>query len=141
MSGTELLAHIFEECERRGVSDIQVRSNRNVFVETNNGMECVDSLGVLSQERVKAIYEALILNRESANHGFGSAASSNERGDAKVRQAFEKMRTDQVDDFSCNGIPLPNGELSGRLRIQAHLSSSGLGLTCRILNDLSLIHI
>lgn len=135
MSGTELLAHIFEECERRGVSDIQVRSNRNVFVETNNGMECVDSLGVLSQERVKAIYEALILNRESANHGFGSAASSNERGDAKVRQAFEKMRTDQVDDFSCNGIPLPNGELSGRLRIQAHLSSSGLGLTCRILND------
>lgn len=135
MSGAELLAQIFEECERRGVSDIQVRSNRHVFVETNNGMECVDSLGVLSQERVKSIYEALILNRESANHGFGSAASTNERGDAKVRQAFEQMRTVQVDDFSCNGIPLPNGEVSGRLRIQAHLSSSGLGLTCRILND------
>ena len=28
LSGTELLAQIFEECERRGVSDIQVRSNR-----------------------------------------------------------------------------------------------------------------
>ena len=135
MSGSELLAHIFDECEKRGVSDIQVRSNRNVFVETNNGMECVDSLGVLSRESVKSIYEALILNRETANHGFGSSSSADERGDAKVRQAFEKMRTDQVDDFSCNGIALPNGETSGRLRIQAHLSSSGLGLTCRILND------
>ena len=135
LTGAELLAHIFEECEKRGVSDIQVRSERHVFVETNNGMECVDCLGVLSRERVKTIYEALILNRETANHGFGSAATTDERGDAKVRQAFEKMRTDQVDDFSCNGIPLPNGELSGRLRIQAHLSSSGLGLTCRILND------
>ena len=136
MSGTELLAYIFEECERRGVSDIQVRSNRHVFVETNNGMECLDALGVLASSSVAKIYEALIVNRESTNHGFGNASSSiEERGDAKVRQAIEKIRTDQVDDFSCNGIPLPNGEVSGRLRIQAHLSSSGLGLTCRILND------
>lgn len=134
-TGTELLAVIFEECEKRGVSDIQIRSNRNVFVETNNGMECVDSLGVLPQEKVRAIYEALIINRESANHGFGSTASVDERGDAKIRQAVEQIRTEQVDDFSCNGIPLPNGTVSGRLRIQAHLSSSGLGLTCRILND------
>ena len=134
-TGAELLASIFEECEKRGVSDIQVRSNRPVFVETNNGMECVDSMGVLSRDDIKSIYEALIVNRETANHGFGSASTVDERGDAKVRQAFEKMRTDQVDDFSCNGIPLPNGTISGRLRIQAHLSASGLGLTCRILND------
>jgi twitching motility protein PilT len=42
----------------------------------------------------------------------------------------------RVADFSCDGIPMgDNGERSGRLRIQAHLSSSGLGVTCRILND------
>ena len=41
-----------------------------------------------------------------------------------------------VSDFSCDGVPMgDNGERSGRLRIQAHLSSSGLGVTCRILND------
>ena len=133
--GAQLLGVIFEECEKRGVSDIQVRSQRHVFVETNNGMECLFDLGVLTQESVRAIYDALIINRESANHGFGSTSSTAERGDAKIRQAVEKMRTDQVDDFSCNGIALPSGKVSGRLRIQAHLSSSGLGLTCRILND------
>ena len=34
------------------------------------------------------------------------------------------------------GIPLDHqGTLSGRLRVQGHLSASGLGITCRILND------
>ena len=135
LSGLEILGKIFVECERLGVSDIQLRSERYVFVETNKGMERLESLGVLNSEQARDVYRALILNRESNSHGFGSVSTSDERGEAKVREAFEKMRTDRVDDFACNGIPLGNGEVSRRLRIQAHLSASGLGVTCRILND------
>lgn len=134
-TGLEILGLIFIECEVLGVSDIQIRSDRFVYVETNKGMEQLTSVGILSAEQVKEVYRALILNRESNNHGFGSVSTADERGDAKVREAFEKIRTDRVDDFACNGIPLGNGELSGRLRIQTHLSASGLGITCRILND------
>lgn len=135
-AGMDLLARIFAECEKMGVSDIQIRSNRFVFVETNKGMEQLKAVGILSPDNVKDVYAALVSNRESASHGFGDeGGQSAQKADAKVREAFEKMRTEHVDDFSCNGIPLGNGEVSGRLRLQVHLSASGLGITCRILND------
>ena len=44
LSGFEILGKIFVECERLGVSDIQLRSERYVFVETNKGMERLESL-------------------------------------------------------------------------------------------------
>ncbi|HCQ37521.1 MAG TPA: hypothetical protein DIV39_00060, partial [Verrucomicrobiales bacterium] len=39
MSGEELLAVSMEACEGRGVSDIQFRAKRPIYVETNHGME------------------------------------------------------------------------------------------------------
>ncbi|MDP0490558.1 MAG: ATPase, T2SS/T4P/T4SS family [Verrucomicrobiota bacterium JB023] len=134
-SGLELLSRVFDLCEQLGVSDIQLRSERYVYVETNKGMEVLPQLGVFSRQNMSDVYRALIENRESQNHGFGRNETSDERTDAKIREAFEKMRTDRVDDFACNGIPMTNGKVSGRLRIQVHLSASGLGITCRILND------
>lgn len=136
MSGRELLGIIFTVCRELRVSDIQMRSKRPVYIHTNKGMEKLDFLGPLSAAHMDEILKELIRNRESASHGFGTADSVEIRVDEKIRIAIEEFAQKMVSDFSCDGIPMgANGERSGRLRIQAHLSSSGLGITCRILND------
>ena len=136
MSGRELLGIIFTVCRELRVSDIQMRSKRPVYIHTNKGMEKLDFLGALSAAHMDEILKELIRNRESASHGFGTGDSVEMRVDEKIRIAIEEFAQKMVSDFSCDGIPMgANGERSGRLRIQAHLSSSGLGITCRILND------
>lgn len=136
MSGRELLGIIFLVCREMRVSDIQMRSGRPVYIHTNKGMEKLDFLGVLTAAHMDEILKELIRNRESASHGFGAGAGVEQRVDEKIRLAMEEFAGKMVSDFSCDGIPMgENGEKSGRLRIQAHLSSSGLGVTCRILND------
>lgn len=136
MCGRELLGIIFTVCRELRVSDIQMRSGRPVYIHTNKGMENLESLGTLSPRHMDEILKELIRNRESASHGFCAGDSSEQGVDEKIRTAMEEFTTKMVSDFSCDGIPMgENGERSGRLRIQAHLSSSGLGVTCRILND------
>lgn len=136
MSGEALLGMIFRVCKELRVSDIQMRADRPVYIHTNKGMEKLDFLGVLSGRQMDDILKALIRNRESASHGFGEEGNLNERVEDKIARAIKEFSTSKVTDFSCDGIPMgENGERSGRLRIQAHLSSSGLGVTCRILND------
>ncbi|QTN33778.1 Flp pilus assembly complex ATPase component TadA [Akkermansiaceae bacterium] len=136
MSGRELLGTIFTVCRELRVSDIQMRSQRPVYIHTNKGMEKLDFLGPLSAANMDEILKELIRNRESASHGFGTGDSLEMRVDDKIEQAIAEFSQKMVSDFSCDGIPMgDNGEKSGRLRIQAHLSSSGLGVTCRILND------
>ncbi|MBT8036176.1 MAG: Flp pilus assembly complex ATPase component TadA [Verrucomicrobiae bacterium] len=136
MAGEQLLGVIFQVCDSMGVSDVQVRSERPVYIETNHGMECLEQLGVLSSNDVYEIYRELLRNRESASHGFGEDESSEDRSERKIEEAIERFQETHVDDFSCNGIFVAaTGKTSGRLRIQMHLSASGLGMTCRILND------
>ncbi len=136
MSGRELLGILFRVCRELKVSDIQMRSGRPVYIHTNKGMEKLDFLGILTAANMDEILKELIRNRESASHGFGTGAGVEQRVDEKIRIAIEEFSAKMVSDFSCDGIPMgENGEKSGRLRIQAHLSSSGLGVTCRILND------
>lgn len=136
MSGGEMLGLIFHTCDEMGVSDVQMRSNLPVYVETNRGMECLPHLGVLSSDDVYKIYCELLTNRESASHGFGEEGNVDDRAERKIDEAVTQFRDAAVDDFSCNGIFIPaTGKTSGRLRIQVHLSASGLGITCRILND------
>ena len=136
MSGRDLLAIIFRVCRELTVSDIQMRAERPVYIHTNQGVEQLDVLGVLSTTHLDEILKELIANRESGNHGFGLDQSLDDRVDEKIRVAIQDSAKSRVADFSCDGIPMgENGERSGRLRIQAHLSSSGLGITCRILND------
>ncbi len=135
-SGRELLGIIFRVCRELRVSDIQMRASRPVYIHTNKGMEKLDALGTLSAAHMDEILKELIANRESGSHGFGQDQSLDQRVDEKIRLAIEQFSQSRVADFSCDGIPMSeNGERSGRLRIQAHLSSSGLGVTCRILND------
>lgn len=136
MDGRVLLAAIFRLCKELRVSDIQMRAGRPVYIHTNKGMEKLDFLGVLSARNMDEILKELIRNRESASHGFGESANLHDRTEDKIAQAMSAFSTTKVADFSCDGILLGNtGERSGRLRVQAHLSSSGLGVTCRILND------
>ena len=136
MSGATLLAIIFRTCKELRVSDIQMRTERPVYIHTNKGVEKLDFLGILSGPNMDEILKALITNRESASHGFGEESNVEERVEDKIANAIRDFAERKVADFSCDGIPMgENGERSGRLRIQAHLSSSGLGITCRILND------
>ena len=136
MSGRDLLGIIFRVCREMRVSDIQMRSERPVYIHTNKGMEILTHLGILSAAHMDGILKELITNRESASHGFGTSDSLEMRIDEKISHAIAEFSENMVSDFSCDGIPMgDNGERSGRLRIQAHLSSSGLGVTCRILND------
>lgn len=136
MTGNHLLGIIFRVCKELRVSDIQMRASRPVYVHTNKGMEKLDFLGVLSPAHMDEILKELIRNRESASHGFGESSGLEQRVGDKIANAIRDFAERKVADFSCDGIPMgPNGERSGRLRIQAHLSSSGLGITCRILND------
>jgi pilus retraction protein PilT len=136
MSGRALLGIIFRVCRELRVSDIQMRASRPVYIHTNKGMEKLEFLGILSAANMDEILKELISNRESASHGFGQDKSLDERVDEKIRLAIADFAERRVADFSCDGVPMgDNGERSGRLRIQAHLSSSGLGITCRILND------
>lgn len=136
MSGKDLLGIIFRVCRQLKVSDIQMQSSRPVYIHTNRGMEKLDSLGILSAAHMDEILRELIANRESGSHGFGQDQSLELRVEEKIRLAIHDFADRQVADFSCDGIPMgDHGERSGRLRIQAHLSSSGLGVTCRILND------
>ena len=52
MTGAEMLALIFQTCDEMGVSDVQMRSNLPVYIETNLGMECLNHLGILSSDDV-----------------------------------------------------------------------------------------
>ncbi|MBK1882604.1 Flp pilus assembly complex ATPase component TadA [Luteolibacter pohnpeiensis] len=137
MSGVDLLSIIFQVCRKLGVSDIQMRTSRPVYVHTNKGVEKLDYLGILDAGNMDEILKELIRNRESGSHGFGQSGSNgNQRAEDKIQEAIAEFAERKVSDFSCDGISMgSSGEKSGRLRIQAHLSSSGLGVTCRILND------
>lgn len=136
MTGAGMLGVIFQVCDTMGVSDVQIRSELPVYIETHKGMECLAHLGVLHGNDVYAIYVELLRNRESTSHGFGEEESAEDRSDRKIQEAVGSFQETMVDDFSCNGIfVVATGKTSGRLRIQIHLSASGLGITCRILND------
>lgn len=136
MDGETLLGVIFRVCKELRVSDIQMRAERPVYIHTNKGVEKLDFLGILSSRQMDSILKSLIRNRESGSHGFGEQGDVSERVDDKIARAIKDFSSTRVADFSCDGIPMgDNGERSGRLRVQAHLSSSGLGVTCRILND------
>ena len=135
MSGEELLAVSLEACEGRGVSDIQFRAKRPIYVETNHGMECLDFLGFLSDRDLLEVYKALVLRQEESGHGFGGSGAGG-TSDEKVERSLQRFQETHVDDFSADGVVYAGGtKTSGRLRIQAHLSASGLGITCRILSD------
>ena len=136
MSAADQLSVIFQVCESMGVSDIQIRSGLPVYIETNQGMECLQGLGVLESSDTYEIYKELLRHRESGSHGFGEKEEVEGSGEHKLDEMIHIFHERHVDDFSCDGIYVATtGKVSGRLRVQVHLSASGVGVTIRILND------
>ena len=91
MTGAGLLGVIFQVCESMGVSDVQLRSELPVYIETHKGMECLAHLGVLAANDVFEIYKELLRNRESASHGFGESEPAENRSERKIDEAVKSF--------------------------------------------------
>ena len=116
-----LLGRIADAFPGREISDVQVRSGGLLYVHTNRGIEIADSFGLQHEDIVRQFAEALFLNQ--AVEIWEDATSCN-----SVDKMWERIRARRVIDFSCEagalGAPV-------RMRVQMHLSETGLGLTCR----------
>lgn len=123
-----VMSEIFASAGANKISDIQIRSGNWVYCHTKKGLEIIRRLGELPSPVVMNVVEYLYGRQESDS--VGAASKLQNQKDVKTR-LFE----DKVADFSTEGFPLPDGTISGRMRVQAHLSTSGPGLTCRILSD------
>ncbi len=127
--GQQVLNEVFAQAGGNSISDIQIRSNRMVYVHTKQGLQIIYTLGELPNQVVMNVAELLYSRQED------DAAKSVE---AKLQEQMplqERLSEFKVVDFSCEGFPLGNGEISGRMRVQVHLSASGIGVTARILSD------
>lgn len=124
-----VLSEIFTHAGDYDISDIQLRSERVPYIHTKKGLLVIHSLGELPESVVLNVIELLYSGQDVDQF------ESKENQMAGQMPVIERLQEYKVADFSCNGQPMPNGELSGRMRVQAHLSSSGLGVTCRILAD------
>ncbi len=123
-----IMSEIFAVAGGNQISDIQFRSGNWVYCHTKRGLEIVSRLGELPADVVMNVVEYLYGRQEPES--VGSAAKLSNQKDVKAR-----LFDDKVADFSTEGFPLADGAVSGRMRVQAHLSTSGPGLTCRILSD------
>jgi twitching motility protein PilT len=123
-----VMSEIFAVAGGNKISDIQVRSGNWVYCHTKRGLEIIRRLGELPADVVMNVIEYLYGRQDSES--MGETSKLQNLKDVKTR-LFE----DKVADFSAEGFPLPDGTISGRMRVQAHLSTSGPGLTCRILSD------
>lgn len=127
--GQQVLNEVFAQAGANSISDIQIRSNRMVYVHTKQGLQIIYTLGELPNQVVMNVAE-LLYSRQESDAGLSVEAKLQEQMPMEVRLAEFK-----VVDFSCEGFPMANGQISGRMRVQVHLSSSGIGITARILSD------
>lgn len=142
-TGGELLDTIFQVCDFYGVSDIQIRAGMPIYIETGKGMVPLSYLGRVSEYQANQILRALLGNQTENTSEYTSADP--EQVKDPVGYGCNYLKNKKVIDFATNGIsygknnkiPKDNQitKMSGRLRAQAHLSETGLGMTCRILND------
>ena len=124
----KIMAAAFSSLGGHGISDIQVRSGTPIYCHTKKGLEILDDLGVISSGEVMRLISFLYSRQEEDESG--------ETENLQQMEAFEeRLRRDKVVDFSSEGFPLLDGTFSGRIRVQAHLSTRGPGITCRILSD------
>ncbi len=124
----QVMSAIFATAGDNIISDIQIRSGSYVYCHTKRGLEIISKLGELPPQVVMNVVKFLYARQENDPTG----AVSRLQNQAGVE---ERLLNDKVADFSCDGFPLPNGTISGRMRVQTHLSTSGPGITCRILSD------
>ncbi len=132
-----MLRDILAICREKKASDVQFRSDRLLYIETHAGMEILPEYGVLDGQTVLGLLRELSNYKEETDPIFLRADVTGGVDASSFDKILERLRNGLVADFSCRAILLDDltDEYSGRLRIQAHFSGSGLGVTCRILND------
>lgn len=123
-----VMSEIFAVAGANVISDIQIRSGNWVYCHTKKGLEIIRRLGELSPEVVLNVVDYLYSRQESLSYGPAAKLQG-------ARDVRERLFENKVADFSTEGFPLPGGVISGRMRVQAHLSASGPGVTCRILSE------
>ncbi len=124
-----VLSEVFIHAGEQDISDIQLRTDRIPYVHTKKGLQVIHSLGELPESVVLNVIEMLYAGQEV------DLFKSKKNALLGQMPVMERLQEYKVADFSCDGQQMPDGEVSGRMRVQAHLSSSGLGVTCRILAD------
>jgi twitching motility protein PilT len=132
-----MLRELLDWCQEMKVSDIQFRSDRLLYVETHVGMQILEDYGTLTGETVLGLLRALASYKEETDPIFLQQVRGAGESVDSFSQILTKLKETRVADFSCRAVPLDAAATrwSGRLRIQAHFSGSGLGITCRILSD------
>jgi len=124
----QVMSAIFSAAGDNDISDIQIRSGSYVYCHTRNGLEIITQLGEMPPLEVMNLVKFLYTRQENDNSG--TISNLQNQDDIEARLLNHK-----VADFSCDGFTLPDGRVSGRMRIQTHLSTNGPGITCRILSD------
>lgn len=136
--GLEVVSKVIELSDSEAISDIHFRTDRHVYVNTVSGPRILDQFGRLNSTQVAGVLLALVYNRNSAI-AMSRTLQKHER------ESLSRALTIQRKvDFSCEGGDTAvlfgtAGESSamkrGRMRVQAHFSATGLGITCRILRE------
>ena len=124
----QVMSAIFSAAGGNDISDIQIRSGSYVYCHTRHGLEIITQLGELTPLDVMNLVKFLYTRHE--NDTSSTLSKLQNQDDIEARLVNNK-----VADFSCDGFALPDGRVSGRMRIQTHLSTNGPGITCRILSD------
>jgi twitching motility protein PilT len=121
-SASNILGQLAQAYPDREISDVQVRTGQYIRVHTNRGIEIAEAFGVPSAEEVKSIAESLYeLQSEELWHDASDIGST-------AAAMWDKLRAKRVMDLSCAegvlGAPV-------RMRVQIHMSETGLGVTTR----------
>lgn len=128
---SELLCRIFSEYRDQDIADIQFRTDRMIYLHTNRGLEIMEDVGRADAEFILRFLAFLYAQRCREDFNLNREAT----GEAAT--AVEIMRMKGVIDFACD-TTISSEAI--RMRVQAHFSESGPGLTCRILrNQISLM--
>ncbi|MEI6714203.1 MAG: ATPase, T2SS/T4P/T4SS family [Verrucomicrobiota bacterium] len=121
VGNVNLFAQLAETYAGREISDVQLRANCLICVHTNRGLEMPESFGIQTPEMIRTLAETLYTQRAIDLWEVTDGLS----GTAKM---WELLQTKRAIDLSCDegalGAPV-------RMRVQIHLSETGLGLTCR----------
>lgn len=112
---------------RKGVTDLQFRSDSHVRVQTAHGLEVAEEFGRLSPPD---IVEIGLLFLRCRNYGDGLDENP------PVEEFTRRMMSEGNMEFSCEGGRFSDGlPANCRLRVQCFLDLSGLGITARLLHD------
>ncbi len=121
-----LLCRIFDDYSERDIADIQFRTDRMIYLHTNRGLEMMEDVGRTDTDFIFRFLDFLFSQRCKEEYNLNREAT----GEAAT--PVDILRQKGVIDFACD-TTISSEAI--RMRVQAHLSESGPGLTCRILRN------